>query len=85
MFDLRIPASWASLPGRRHVCQDDDLYEYHPAVQKKCACCGEVKPEDDFSGRREGGLRSYCKVCAAAKARAWNHANRERINARKKA
>lgn len=28
MFDLRIPESLASLPGRVHVCMDDDLSPY---------------------------------------------------------
>ena len=84
MFDMRVPESLASLPGRTHRCADD-AEDGILRVMKVCKACGESKPETDFSVRKEGSLRSYCKPCCSAKSKAWNQANRERYNAGKRA
>ena len=76
MFNLSIPEAWKAIPGRRHVCLDDDEL----AVMKKCNCCGVLKTELDFA-KTPTGLRSYCRACMSAKTREWQKANRERKNA----
>lgn len=81
MFDLRIPDSLASLPGRRHVCADDT--EGVERYTKRCGFCKEMKDESAFSVLKSGGLRSYCKPCMVKKSTAWNAANKERRRASK--
>ena len=76
MFNLSIPESWKSIPGRRHVCLDDDEL----GVMKRCNGCGVLKPEQDFA-KTPTGLRSNCRVCTSIKTREWEKANRERRNA----
>lgn len=83
MFEMRVPESMASLPGRSHKCADDGIDGFD-RVTKVCKCCGIAKPESDYSVRKEGGLRSYCKPCMSAKSMAWIAANRERVNAWKR-
>lgn len=81
MFDIRIPQEWASIPGRRHVCEDDN--EGIERAGKVCGNCNEWKGEDSYSITTRGYLRSYCKACMSAKSTAWNQANKERRKASK--
>jgi len=83
MFNLHVPASLASLPGRRHVCEDDN--EGIERAGKVCGFCHEWKGEDSYSITTRGYLRSYCKACMSKKSTAWNQANKERVKANKAA
>jgi hypothetical protein len=51
------------------------------ATHKRCAKCGEVKPRDQFSPRRDKpvGLRPYCKPCFAQISRGYYRENRETV------
>ena len=80
MFDLRVPPSLAALPGRLHVCQDDDETGTADRDMKLCKTCGALKHESLFSLRTEGYLRTSCKACLSEKANNWGKANRERVN-----
>jgi len=48
---------------------------------KRCPRCGQDKPLSDFylDRSKASGLRSRCKVCDNAKARAYYEANRARV------
>ena len=83
MFNLRVPPSLAELPGRIHECVDDGI-DAQNCTTKVCKCCGVAKVESEYSVRKEGYLRSYCKPCMVAKSLAWIAANRERVNAWKR-
>lgn len=48
---------------------------------KKCSKCGETKPRDQYNRDRRDGLRSNCRACHQAAARAWRQANREKKRA----
>lgn len=51
---------------------------------KTCLKCGETKSLDQFGVHKQkpDGLRSYCKPCNRAEARAWTAANPEKAKAR---
>jgi hypothetical protein len=36
---------------------------------KRCPCCGQVKPADQFYRRRSGRLSCYCRSCQRVAAR----------------
>ena len=81
MFDLRVPESLASLPGRLHVCQDDDDQTMALGLDMKvCRSCQATKHETEFPMRKEGYRRNECKACCAEKANNWCKANRGRVN-----
>ena len=42
------------------------------------------KSEFSMDSRREDGLSVYCKSCAAARQRAWKHANPQKVREAKK-
>ena len=46
-----------------------------------------IVPKSEFSmdSRREDGLSVYCRSCAAARQRAWKHANKDKVREAKKA
>lgn len=50
---------------------------------KVCRDCGIEKPVSEFSPSKQikDGLHSYCKPCNAARARAWQKANPEKVAA----
>lgn len=49
---------------------------------KNCQKCKTVKPFAEFAlGGKKGRLYSYCRLCNAAKAKAWRVLNRERHRA----
>lgn len=81
MFEVSIPEAWKALPGRRHVLIDDCIEHDFIAHSKKCNCCDEVKPEEDFTKLKSGKLRSYCRVCMTRKSTEWKARNREHVNA----
>lgn len=44
-----------------------------------------AKSEFTRDAARDDGLAVYCKACAAARQRAWKHANPEKVKAAKQA
>lgn len=57
---------------------------YHAAVRSKpCPLCKQEKPPTAFGRNRQSvdGLHYYCKVCAAARQRAWAAANPTKVKA----
>lgn len=52
-------------------------------MSKSCRCCESVKSLSEYSkdAHAKDGLCSMCKVCAAAKTKAWVAANKERKSA----
>ena len=54
---------------------------------KTCSKCKTEKPLTEFYKKRSAkdGHQGVCKLCANAKNKAWNEANREEEKARKKA
>ena len=46
-----------------------------------CACCGEKKPREEMQKQthRRLWVGSYCKKCAAVKAKAYREAHKEQI------
>lgn len=54
---------------------------------KTCTKCGETKTVEQFHRNRSkrNGLESSCKTCTAARNRAYNEANRDKISARDRA
>ena len=57
-----------------------------PLLKKACKTCGEVKCLSDFhvDRRAKDGRCGICKWCRQAAKRAWEKANRLRINARRR-
>lgn len=55
---------------------------------KVCAECGESKPREEFGISKHGKhgpiLRSNCKPCGSARARAWYYLNQDRADGRKR-
>ncbi len=47
---------------------------------KQCTKCGQDKPHSDFYANAAGkdGLRADCKICVAARRKAWYSENRQR-------
>lgn len=45
---------------------------------RRCKDCGEEKPATAFS-KLKGGLRPYCKPCAAARLRDWREKNKDHV------
>jgi hypothetical protein len=60
---------------------------YTEVQTKTCKKCNTNKQSSDFSKDKSkpDGLTSYCKVCAAHKAKAWKEANKEKASAREAA
>lgn len=58
-----------------------------PCVGKKCTQCQEVKCIEAFhrDKKRKDGRYPHCSVCSGARVHAYYLANREKINARKRA
>lgn len=56
-------------------------------VEKTCSVCGETKPVSHFYPQRGrgGDPRADCRVCAIAKAKAWNGGNADKVRANKRA
>jgi hypothetical protein len=61
------------------------------ADQKRCPCCGQVKPLGGFYRRRPGGPSGYCRVCqrqvsrASRQRRMQDPASLSRLRARDRA
>jgi hypothetical protein len=54
-----------------------------PMRTKRCPCCEAYKPVAQFGRNRQAvdGLHYYCKLCAAARQRAWALAHPETVRA----
>lgn len=61
--------------------------EYAQAQRRICSICTQAKPLDDFVKERRSstGRAARCKACAAAKTRAYNAANPQRVAQNKRA
>jgi len=81
MFDLRVPASLANLPGRAHRMGDEPI----AGPVRTCSVCKQVQPETAFYERAPGKYLARCRACMIERANRWNKANRDRINERRKA
>lgn len=53
---------------------------------KTCTKCGVEQPFENYSKNKLGrnGLNPHCRKCDAAKGKAWQQANKEKVAARKK-
>jgi len=47
-------------------------------IYKKCSCCGDYKPESEFSLKNASPdkIQYYCQTCNRAYCKAWAKANR---------
>ena len=89
--ELRRPVTAFDVGGQRYVVMPEFYYaELRDAaitVVQVCNVCDEPKPlTEEFWHRRNDvqGFHRTCKPCAAARAKAWQQANRERFNAGKR-
>lgn len=48
--------------------------------EKRCNCCGEIKPADQFymDADKKDGLSTFCKVCKNSQNNKWKQNNREK-------
>lgn len=49
---------------------------------KTCTCCGVEKPTSEFGKKKQkkDGISPWCKLCAAAKARAYYAKNKDKVS-----
>ena len=79
IFECRVPASLAALPGRVHVMYDEPESDN----VRQCSCCHQVLDIECFSSWIHGGKRTWrtqCKSCTAMKLRA-KHVPKARVPA----
>lgn len=81
IFRQRVPASMASLPGRRHTLDDDETVDTEPiddGRMKTCKACRERKPTGEYrvikSKKKGAYIRLVCRDCEREQNR--NAANR---------
>ncbi len=54
-----------------------------PATHKRCSCCHEVKPVEEFgvNCQTPDGLMYYCRTCNCAKQREYREQNPDKAKA----